>query len=162
MRSKPGGTTFNLTNSFRNERLSLFAKGTAEEVRASDDYSVTFEELIEKESLDNSEYAYFLIKPYQLTSLLKSLVYILDVDHIGNKSEITLPFVEITVLGMTYPIRSFATGKVISETWAAVEFSYEDTRLNEEVHCIRDLKHPLFKELKAIFGCGVGWGVVCY
>jgi hypothetical protein len=139
------------------EKHGLLRQGTSAGLEVCEDCSVTFEERFESDERDSSNYAYVLIQPDQLTEKMGELVY-LDT----SRGEIELPFVEITVLSEPETVQDFMSGEWLGDGYAAVEFSYEDVRLSEEIHRIRNRRHPFIKALEALLGEPINIGVVCY
>jgi len=81
----------------------------------------------------------------------------------GERPEqFVFPILDVVVYSK--PIRAtHFDGDLAFRSWAVVEFSFEDIRVNlEEVHRIRDEEHPLFGELAATLRTEVAWTVVMY
>jgi hypothetical protein len=141
------------------EKRGLVREGAATPV-VSAKGSATFQPYVDESALSPREYAYMVIQPERLTKALGTLVYVLDVDQEGNPGPIVLPFMEVSVFSRPAPFYDGTLGEVVATSWAAVEFSYEDARLSEDVHGIRDEEHPILADLAALFGSPVEWTVV--
>jgi hypothetical protein len=142
------------------ERRGLLRDGAASSVVVSRNSSATFEAYLEESRLSSEEYAYVAIQPEQLTKALGALVYVLDVDEKGAPGPIELPYMEVSVFSRPAPIYDGTLGEVVATSWAAVEFSYEDARINDDVHRVRDERHPIISDLARVFGGAMEWTVV--
>jgi hypothetical protein len=142
------------------ERRGLLRDGATSSVVISQDASATFEAYVEESGLSPEEYAHLVIQPEHLTNALGALVYVLDVDEEGVAGPIELPYMEVSVFSRPAPIYDGTLGEVIATSWAAVEFSYEDARLSDDVHRVRDEHHPIMSDLAAVFGSPLEWTVV--
>ena len=127
---------------------------------STDDCSATFEAHVEDSGLSEGKYAYACVAPEQLTKRLGELVYILDVDEEGAPGPIELPFLEVSAFSTPAPLLDPMTGRVVADVSAAVEFSYEDARLNEDVHRVRDDQHPVLRSLSELLRADVMWTVI--
>jgi hypothetical protein len=77
-----------------------------------------------------------------------------------NPELLALPYLDITLFSAPVKIRDGAIGRVICRTWAVIEFSYDDVRVSEEIHRIKNEADPLFEALGSILGSTVRWGIV--
>ncbi|MCG8592383.1 MAG: hypothetical protein MJE66_24080 [Proteobacteria bacterium] len=118
----------------------------------ADDSSATFEEYVEESSLSDAHYAYACVRPEQLTKAMGQLVYVLDVDVQGQPIPIELPFLEISAFSTPAPLRDLVLDEIVGDVCAAIEFSYEDARLSEDIHRLRDPEHPILGALARVLG----------
>ena len=122
--------------------------------------SATFEAYVERSAPTAAQYAYVLVPPELLTKKLKELVYVLDVDTDGNPAPIELPFLEVSAFSELVPLDDTMAGSGVPEVAAAVEFSYEDARLSDDLHRVRDETHPVLSALSRLLGAPMGWTVI--
>lgn len=144
------------------EKYQLIKEGVASNAKPEEECSVTFEEYYEENVPSLTDYAYFYISPENLTGKMKALVYLLDENEDDSIEGIELPFIEITVMTNPQVVTDFVSGNSLGSARVAIEFSYADVRLNEEIHRIRDDKHPFIQELNNLLGSSISIGVVCY
>jgi len=145
------------------EAAGLVRPGTSQRVSSTDDCSVTFEDFFEENEPGVPEYAYLLIEPRNIAPGMSSLVYLVPAEEPSPaEGAIDLPYLEITVLNQVIDIRDLTSGTVVARSWAAVEFSYEDARLSEEIHALRSEDHPVLDALAEVFGSEVKCVVVSY
>jgi hypothetical protein len=67
--------------------------------------------------------------------------------------------VEFSVIKKKLPVTSGYDGTLLGNTWATIEFSYEDVRYDPEIHRIRNQQHKVFEALAEVFGSSISWGV---
>lgn len=106
------------------------------------------------------EFSHISVDPDKLLPKMAELVYLVEAERFDDLSPIDFPYVHVTVLDQEV---SFVNGydlSVMFRTWAAVEFSYGDVRLHDEIHRIRDDQHPVVSELTILWGAPVGFAVV--
>ncbi len=102
------------------------------------------------------------VEPAALLPALSDLVFTqseAETDPRGRKGVLTLPYLKATVLSAPILLRDH-DGEEVCDSWCLIEFDYEDCRLSEEIHRIRDDSHPLLRRIEQVMGCEVGWGVV--
>lgn len=102
------------------------------------------------------EHSLYLLKEGRLTPRMQEIVYVGD---IGFKVPIEVPNIEFSVLSKKLPIVDGYSGRTICTTWAVIAFSFGDSRYDEEIHRIRNDKHPVFSTLADWFGSPIGWDV---
>ncbi len=72
------------------------------------------------------------------------------------------PILDVDVYSKTVRSTHF-DGDLACRSWARIEFSFEDVRVNlDVVHRIRDEEHFLFHTLEEILKTEVAWTVVVY
>jgi hypothetical protein len=77
----------------------------------------------------------------------------------GSPDELALPTLSVSVFSRAVDLTNeFSKGDVAG--WAFVEFGFEDCRLSEDIHRIRNPQHRIFSQLAEVFGCEAKWGVV--
>lgn len=119
----------------------------------------TFADHIEDGNLASDECVTLIVNPDRITPEMSDLVYLLDVDENGQPSPIELPYIEFSVATKALPIINGYDGETLCTTWAVVGFSYEDARYDEEIHRIRNEKHPIIEALSKVFSSPIGWTV---
>jgi hypothetical protein len=77
----------------------------------------------------------------------------------ASPDKFVFPILDVSVYSKTVRATHF-DDTLACRSWAMIEFSYEDIRINEEVHRIRDWRHPLFRELRAVWRAEVDWVAV--
>jgi hypothetical protein len=58
-----------------------------------------------------------------------------------DPTSLSLPFVDIFVFEKAVAIPDGCSDKVFT-TWSLIEFSFEDCRISDDIHRIRDMSHP--------------------
>lgn len=139
------------------ERLGLLYPGTADECSKPQPWIGRFAELRNKGAIPAADYALYIVQPNRILPALGEVVYLLDSEEEPGMFE--LPYVEFSVIKKTLPVTSAHDGSVLGNSWATVEFSYEDVRHDPEIHRIRNASHPVLAALKDVFGSAVSWGV---
>jgi len=79
-----------------------------------------------------------------------------------NPSELALPDITVEVLDHSRPLKNRYNDEIICQTWAMVGFDFGDCRLCDEIHTIRDERHPVFEKLESFFKSKVRWTIVPY
>jgi hypothetical protein len=156
--TSPADTVREILRGFAAHKLVVPDAASIESV--ADDYSATFEDYVEDSGFSEGEYAYACVGPEQLSKGLGELVYILDVDMKGRPGPIELPYLEISAFSKPAPLLDQVTDSIVGEVCAAVEFSYEDARLSEDVHRVHNENHPVLGALSALLGAKVKWTVI--
>jgi hypothetical protein len=78
---------------------------------------------------------------------------------VENPTALALPSLSVSVFSRPIDLTNeVSTPNVVG--WAFVELNFEDCRLSDDIHRIRNEDHPLFSKLSEVFGCQVRWGVV--
>ena len=105
------------------------------------------------------------IDPSALLPAISAIVYMStqrewwgDASH--NPELLAVPHLDVTLFSAPVTIREEVLGEVVCETWAVIEFSYEDARVSKEIHRIRNGADPLFAALASVLGSAMRWGIV--
>jgi hypothetical protein len=138
------------------ENFGMTRPGVSEAAQPTGDCSATFEELFEEGELP--EHVHFVVQPEEVNPKLRELVYVLPEDS----DDLELPFIEVTVAATQMPLIDPMSGDELAQTVAAIEFSYEDVRLSEEIHRLRDAEHPLLAGLSGVFASPIRCAIVAY
>ena len=141
------------------ENYDLLHPNTANQCETPKPWIGMFAEHRENGDLATDEYALYIVRPEQIAPKMRELVYLLDVDADGQQSPIELPFIEFSVATKPFPIINGYDGRTLCTTWAVVAFSYEDAGYVEEIHRIRNDKHPIFDALSEVFSSPISWDV---
>lgn len=139
------------------ERLGLLLTGTADECSKPRPWIGRFAERRNEGEIPAEDYALYIVQPNRILPPLGELVYLHDSKEKPGTFE--LPCVEFSVIKKSFPLISGYDGNILGNTWATVEFSYEDVRYNPEIHRVRNPSHPIFVSLKDVFASPVSWGV---
>jgi hypothetical protein len=118
----------------------------------------TFAEHRENGDLAADEHALYMLKPGRITQQIQDIVHVADISF-GLTSPIEVPTLEFSVTTKALPIINGYDGRTICTTWAVVAFSFGDTSYDEEIHRIRNDKHPIFDALSEVFSSPVAWDV---
>ena len=139
------------------EEHDMLRSGAADKLEVTDGASSTFEDSLVGKALPDC--VHVLVEPDQLDSGLEEIV---DVIPEGGDL-IELPFVEISVLERAVPILDHLDKTELGRTWVAIEFSYEDARLDEGSLRVKGFEqHPVFADLATAWETEVEWTVVPY
>ena len=109
-------------------------------------------------ALAEHEHALYMLKPGRITQQMQDIVYVADISF-GLTAPIEVPTIEFSVTTKALPITNGYDGRTVCITWALVAFSFGDTRYDEEIHRIRNFKHPIFDALSEVFSSAVAWDV---
>jgi hypothetical protein len=124
------------------------------------------EELLEDNQPPDLAYVHGAVDPQKLKPSIKSLVYAepasvwWEEQDPAKRDLIAIPYVDVSVLSEAMPFHDGASGELMFDSNALLEFSYEDAQLSPEIHQVRDEEHVLFSILKKSFGCEFGWSVI--
>jgi hypothetical protein len=135
----------------------MLLPGTADECSKPRPWIGRFAELRNKGEIPADDYALYIVQPNRILSPLGELVYLLDSEEEPGTFE--LPYVEFSVIKKALPIESAHDGSELGNSWATVEFSYEDVRYDPEIHRLRNPSHPILAALKDVFGSPVSSGI---
>jgi hypothetical protein len=138
------------------EQAGLITPGTSRTTQPTGESSVTFELALEDGTLP--EHVHFAVDASELSRDIEQLVYVSPEDE----GELELPFLDISVFSQAVPLVDPMSGESIGQTTAAIEFSYEDVRLSDEVHRLRDPTHKVLVELAGVFGAPIRTAIVAY
>jgi hypothetical protein len=91
------------------------------------------------------------------TQTVRELYAELTIPDDENPEELALPHLDIMVFSRPVRIYDSVRTQVVCNPWVLIEFSFEDCRLSEEIHRIRNTEHAIFRDLELIFGCAASW-----
>ena len=139
------------------EEHGLLRSGATDKLEVTEGASSTFEDSLVGRALPGC--VHVLVEPDQLDIGLEDIVHI--VPEGGDLIE--LPFLEISVLERSVPILDHLDKTELGRTWVAIEFSYEDARLDEGSLRVKGFEqHPVFADLASAWESEVDWTVVPY
>lgn len=112
------------------------------------------------------EWVHFAIQPTDLLPDLREVVHTAtqaqwwdDGVSVADPDLLAVPLLDVTVITRPIPIVD-SSGERLCTTWAVIEFSYGDIVFSPQIHGIRNDNHPLFHELKAVWGVKADWTLV--
>ena len=148
------------------ERRGFLSAGIAEGATARHGHGASFTG-IEFEPPPSLVWVHIPVDPTALLPAIGAIVFTLTQGEWWagfqtpeNPELLALPYLDVTLFSAPVKIRDGAIGKVICRTWAVIEFSYDDVRVSEEIHRIRNEADPLFEALGSILGSAMRWGIV--
>ena len=108
---------------------------------------------------------HYPIQPEVLTPAIGKLVYSDTAKNWWDEKDrkkrdlVAVPYVDVCVFAKPHSLKDH-NAKAVCKTNVLVEFSYADARLSDEIHRVRDPKHPFLRTLSSVLGGPVKWGVV--
>jgi hypothetical protein len=108
---------------------------------------------------------HYVIEPELLTPAVGELVYSATAENWWDETDrnkrdvVAVPCVDVCVFAKPHPFKDH-NGKVLCDTNVLLEFSYADARLSDEIHRVRDPKHPFLRKLSSELGGPMKWGVI--
>ena len=145
------------------ERVGLLLEGTSETVIADREItSVTA--FLEDDPPAGLTWVHLGVHPSDFRPALSDLVFTMSerewsLNPNSGSELLALPFLDVTLLSTAIEPTEPSECTVVCRSWALIEFSYEDIRYHEEVHCIRQEGHPLFQELGKVLNAELEWTV---
>lgn len=109
-------------------------------------------------------WAHASIEPRNLGPSVSDLVYTATEEEWFQetseslKNVLAVPFLDVTILDRAFPLRGLGPAQL--HAWAVVEFSYEDARLDQAIHTVRNSGHSVFTALRNVWRTAVKWTVV--
>ena len=141
------------------ERHGFLQQGSADSCQKPEPWLGRFAEARKNSEIAPADYALYIVGPDRILTPLRELVFVMNSEGTEEPGEIELPYIEFSVTNKRLPVTSGYDGTVLGNTWATIEFSYEDVRYDPAIHRIRDPKHKVFAALMRVFGSPVSWGV---
>lgn len=135
------------------EEHGMLRSGAADKAEITEGASSTFED----SHRTLPECVHVLVEPHRLDESLEEIVEVL-----AEGDRIELPFLEISVLARPVAILDHLDKTELGRTWLAIEFSYEDARLDEDLQVRGFEQHPLFADLASAWDTEADWTVVPY
>jgi hypothetical protein len=108
---------------------------------------------------------HYPIEPELLTPAIGELVYFDTAKNWWKEKDrtkrdlVAVPYVDVCVFAKPHAFKDH-NAKVVCKTNVLVEFGYFDARLSDEIHRMRDTKHPLLTELASALGSPAKWGII--
>jgi hypothetical protein len=112
------------------------------------------------------EWRHLAVEPCDLRPTISEIIWTLTAGQFYEESEIpagkspeelALPYLDVMVFSREVKICDPVRNHAVCNPWAVIEFSFEDCRLSDEIHRIRELDHPFFRDLTLIFGRDPAW-----
>jgi len=141
------------------ERLGFLLPDTANSCEKPKPWLGRFSEARKTGEIQEQDYALYIVRPDRILAPLRELVFVMNTEGTEEPGEIELPYVEFSVIKKKLPVTSGYDGTLLGNTWATIEFSYEDVRYDPEIHRIRNQQHKVFEALAEVFGSSISWGV---
>ncbi len=140
------------------EECGLLVPGTSQLENAPEHYGL-MEEFQRDPAFIGHKCAQYEVAPEQISPRMSEIVYLLDTDDDDQPVPIELPYVETLAMTARLPLVNGYDGRTMCHTWAAIGFSYDDMRYNEEKHRIRNVTHPVMSALADLFRSPIAWDV---
>jgi len=140
------------------EECGLFVAGTSHLDNMPEHYGL-LADFQRNPAFAGKQYAQYEVAPEQISQRMSELVYVHDINDDDEPVPIELPFVEFLAMTIRLPLVNGYDGRTMCHTWAAIGFSYDDMRFNDEKHHIRDVAHPVMSALADLFKSPVAWDV---